>query len=138
MVLAMRHLEHEHQAALMRWAQLVALSGEDVLPGAILADYLIAIPNGGGRSKIEAARLKAEGVKAGVFDLYLPLARGGFHGLWIELKRPKSPGAPAGRMTSDQKSWGGKMELAGYRAVCSHGWQDAAEALQKYLNGSLA
>lgn len=45
--------------------------------------YLIyAIPNGGGRSGFEGARLKCEGVLAGMPDLHVPELR-----LWIEMKR---------------------------------------------------
>ena len=44
------------------------------------------IPNGGTRNKIEAANLKRQGVKSGVPDLCFPLARGKYHGLYIEMK----------------------------------------------------
>jgi hypothetical protein len=57
---------------------------------------LFAIPNGGARSLRTASRLKAEGVVPGIPDLCLPVARRGFHGLWIELKRDHaSPSAEA-------------------------------------------
>jgi len=46
------------------------------------------IPNGGLRDKREGARLKASGVIAGVCDLFLPMARRGAHGLYIEMKLP--------------------------------------------------
>ena len=51
---------------------------------------LFAVPNGGLRSKTEAARLKAAGVKAGVPDIMLAVARCGFHGLFIEMKVGKN------------------------------------------------
>jgi hypothetical protein len=51
--------------------------------------FLCAIPNGGNRSPITGAILKAEGVRAGVADLFLMEASGEFHGLWIEVKLPK-------------------------------------------------
>lgn len=47
---------------------------------------IFAIPNGGARHPAVAAKLKAEGVKAGVPDLFLPVARHGYHGMFIELK----------------------------------------------------
>ena len=57
------------------------------------------IPNGGTRSKSEAGRFRAEGVKAGVPDICLPVARGGYHGMYIEMKRRKGQGiARTGRM----------------------------------------
>lgn len=51
-----------------------------------MADLLIAIPNGGKRSKITAGKLKAEGVVAGVPDLMLCVPRGKYHGMFIEMK----------------------------------------------------
>ena len=46
------------------------------------------IPNGGKRTKIEASRLKAMGVLPAVPDLFLALPLGGYHGMFIEVKRP--------------------------------------------------
>lgn len=57
------------------------------------------IPNGGQRSKSEAARFKAAGVRAGVPDIFLPCPRSRYHGLYIELKRVKG-----GRVSGDQES----------------------------------
>jgi len=54
------------------------------------------IPNGGSRNTLEAANLKRQGVKAGVPDLCLPVARNGFHGLYIEMKYGKNNGEPEG------------------------------------------
>ena len=44
---------------------------------------LFAIPNGGHRHKAVAVKLRAEGVCAGVPDLMVPEAHGGFNGLFI-------------------------------------------------------
>lgn len=55
-----------------------------------LTDWLYAVPNGGKRDAREAARLKAQGVKAGVNDLVLPIMAGGFGGLYVELKVGKN------------------------------------------------
>ena len=86
------------------------------------------IPNGGKRGKAEAGRFRAEGVKAGVPDICLPVARGGHHGLYIELKR-------TGRSeTSDaQKEWLDALAGQGYKAVVCKGWEMAAEAVLAYL-----
>ena len=74
----MQHIEHKHQVALIHWSRHVQLAeAADVKPGSKIADYLLAIPNGGRRDQREAVRLKAEGVKPGVSDLLLPLRRGG-------------------------------------------------------------
>ena len=50
------------------------------------------IPNGGYRNKAEAAHLKAQGVRPGVPDLCVPVARHGYHGLYIEMKRRRTAG----------------------------------------------
>lgn len=47
---------------------------------------IFAIPNGGHRHPAVAAKLKAEGVKAGVLDFMIPVARHGYHGCFVELK----------------------------------------------------
>ena len=69
----MQH-EAEEQAALFRWALL----SRGRIPE---LDLLFHIPNGGSRHPREAANLKRQGVKAGVPDLFLPIARGKYHGL---------------------------------------------------------
>lgn len=68
-------LEGEEQAALFRWAQFQSGKYPEL-------DLMFHIPNGGKRGKAEAARFKAEGVKAGVPDIFFPKAK------WIETKRP--------------------------------------------------
>ena len=123
-----RHLEAQHQRALIQWAQIARLpAAPDIEPDAMLADYLFAIPNGGKRDAREAALMKAEGVKAGVSDLMLPIARHGAHGLWVEMK------AGDGSENSNQRAWRRRMALAGYRAVVCRGWMEAREALTEYL-----
>jgi hypothetical protein len=112
--------EHAEQVALVAWARL----HEHRLPGLAL---LFAIPNGGRRDAVTGARLKAEGVKAGVPDLFLPVARRGFHGLFIELK------APGGSPTPEQRGWITRLRLAGYSAEVCCGWEAAALTLTHYL-----
>lgn len=129
----MNYIEHQHQVALIDWARRMRLpAGSDIEPGAMVADYLLAIPNGGKRSSPrEGARLKAEGVKPGVSDLLLPLRRGGFAGLWLEMK------APGNRPTKLQREWLDRMTKAGYYAIWRDNWHDAAMAINAYANGTL-
>jgi len=128
-----KHLEHQHQVALIEWARHMRLpAGSDIEPGACVADYLLAIPNGGKRSsQREGARLKAEGVKPGVSDLLLPLRRGGFGGLWLELK------APGEKPRKLQREWMDRMERAGYFATWRDDWRDAADVIRAYAQGQL-
>ena len=74
-------LEGEEQAALFRWAQFQSGKYPEL-------DLMFHIPNGGKRGKAEAARFKAEGVKAGVPDIFFPKAK------WIETAQNGNRGAP--------------------------------------------
>ena len=76
---------------------------------------IIAIPNGGQRSIATAARLKAEGVMAGVPDLFIPAWR-----VWIEMKREKG-----GSVSADQKDWIVYLTECGYRCFVARGAEDA-------------
>lgn len=85
------------------------------------------IPNGGQRNKAVAAKLKAEGVKAGVPDLCLPVPRGKYHGLYIEMK------AIGGRTSKDQDAWIAALTEQGYAAQVCVGFKEAKETIEKYL-----
>lgn len=114
--------ESEEQQALFRWAELQAGAFPEL-------KLLYHIPNGGHRYKSTAGRLRAEGVKAGVPDICLPVSRGGFHGLYIELKRTKG-----NRATEKQEEWIVALTLQGYMAVVCLGWEPASRVITDYLN----
>lgn len=88
---------------------------------------LYAVPNGGARSRKTAVDLKAEGVKPGVPDYCLPVARGGFHGLYLELKTAKGAVRPA------QRAWLAALTEQGYMAVVCRQWEQAWATLRDYL-----
>lgn len=115
-------IQHEaiHQRALIQWANIEARQRPELA-------LLFAIPNGGKRDARTAAFMKAEGVKAGVPDLFLPVARNGFHGLFIEMK------APNGRPSLSQKQWGDSLTFQGYLAAICIGWEEARLLLLSYL-----
>lgn len=85
------------------------------------------IPNGGSRNTLEAANLKRQGVKAGVPDLCLPVARKGFHGLYIEMKYGKN------KTTENQKKWLEALEFQGYYTVVCYGAEEAQKVILEYL-----
>lgn len=85
------------------------------------------IPNGGSRNTLEAANLKRQGVKAGVPDLCLPVARNGFHGLYIEMKYGKN------KTTENQKEWLEDLTTQGYFTAVCYGAEEAKEIIAKYL-----
>lgn len=122
----MNHIEDDHQAALIRWANTQAKAWPELA-------LLLHIPNGGKRNAREGARLKSQGVRAGVPDLCLPVPRGGHHGLWIEMKAP-------GRHTvsSAQKQWIEALTKQGYAACVCVGWEQARDVIAEYLHPPVA
>lgn len=61
-------------------------------------------------------------------DLMLPVPMDGKHGMFIEMKR-----ADGGRLSEAQKRWLGWLTELGYEAVCCHGWQEASNAIKRYM-----
>lgn len=124
--LAAAGTEHAHQSALFCWAAMNA----DKYPQLAL---LFAIPNGGERNVIVATKLKAEGVKKGMLDTFLAYPNAGWHGLFIELKRPKSEGKRKGVAQKKQSEWIVKLQTQGYGAMVCEGWIEARNAIVAYI-----
>lgn len=104
--------------------------------------WLHAIPNQGHGDAVRGGRSKAEGVKAGVADVFLPVPQtnwdyqGGleiYHGFYIELKRQDSLGKPKGRPSEVQLEFQTDMRAAGYRHEVIYGWELARNAILSYL-----
>jgi hypothetical protein len=108
--------EHEHQCAFFRWMRIQYPK--------VLA---YAIPNGGQRNKIVAAKLKKEGVTAGIPDIFVA---DGKPGLFIEMKEPKK-----GSLSKTQKEVIPILEGAGYPVAVCYGWEEAKQAVETYLSG---
>jgi hypothetical protein len=120
--------ESAEQCALFQWAAVWAKSRPEL-------GMLFAIPNGGARSKATAGRLKAEGVKAGVPDICLPVRRSPYGALWIEMKRPKSAGRRKGELSEPQKEWLGDLQAAGHCVAVCYGAAEAIATIDAYLRG---
>ena len=117
--------EHSEQAALIRRAfDRAALD-----PAAADLGLLFAIPNGGDRHPAVAAKLQAEGVQPGVPDLFLPVARHGYHGLFLEMKRTKG-----GVVSVYQADWHAELRAQGYQVDVCTGMGVAWEILCTYLD----
>lgn len=86
------------------------------------------IPNGGRRDKKEAARLKAQGVKAGVPDLFLPVPRQGFHGLYIEMKYGEN------KTTQSQRFWLEELKKQGFKTVVCYRADAAIKEIDEYMS----
>jgi hypothetical protein len=119
--------EHDEQVALFQW---IALEQRDTPE----LGLLFAIPNAGGyrggykKNVVRVVNMLREGVKSGVPDLFLPVARGGYHGLFVEMKREKG-----GRLSQHQKEWGEALTAQGYLVVSCPGWDAARHNLIHYL-----
>jgi hypothetical protein len=122
--LALCGSEDGHQKAIMN---MIATSG---VPELQLAFH---IPNGGSRNKAEAGKLKAMGVKAGVPDIFLPVARGPYHGLFVELKRPADLTKSVGTVSTKQEAWLRALQEQGYYVAVCYGWEEAYEKMLWYL-----
>jgi hypothetical protein len=88
---------------------------------------IFAIPNGEARSKTSGAKLKLEGVSAGVPDLFVPAWC-----LWVEMKR-----ADGGTVSAVQKDWHRYLETIGHKVIVAHGFEDARGRILKIVEGAL-
>ena len=113
--------ESVEQKTLIKWARLARGKYPEL-------DMLYHITNEGKRSVVTGARLKSEGLKPGVPDLCLAVARGGAHGLYIEMKRTKG-----GRVSPQQAAWLEKLAHEGYATAICRGWEQARDVIERYL-----
>lgn len=98
----------------------------------ILRDHLFAIPNGGSRHPKEAMKLRLQGVKAGVADLFIPYPVPPYAGMFIELKRafPRR-----GKLTELQAQFLNKMASVGYATCVAYSASEAWTVAMQYLDG---
>lgn len=127
--LAAPNSEHAHQVALFCqinrhikvWPEL---------------KWVFAIPNGGERNPVVAARLKNEGVKSGVSDICLPIARRGYHGFFLEMKKPSlrpTRDTSKGAASDNQLEFGEAVTKNGYLFSVCYNWMDAWERISWYM-----
>ena len=112
--------EHEEQKKVMAWV-------DEMTPHFPELGLLFAVPNGGFRHKSVAIKMKAEGVRAGVSDLMLPVARRGFYGLFLEMK------AIGGKSTPKQSDFLKAIFDQGYCPAVGVGAQNGIDILRWYL-----
>ena len=111
--------EHNEQVALF---QILSLH-EARYP---LLKWVFAIPNGGKRHPAVAVKMKAEGVKAGAWDIFVPVPIDDKCGLWIEMKYG------ANKLTENQEAFREGVGEAYTWAVC-YSAEEAAHAIGEYL-----
>jgi hypothetical protein len=113
--------EHAEQSTLHQWLTLQGWRH-------------IAIPNGMplfGNIRMRAAvinRMRAEGMSKGAPDLIIPYARGGWFGLFVEMK------VGSNKPTPEQADWLDFLTGNGYLAVCCYGFEDAMQTITDYMS----
>lgn len=122
--LAASGTEHGHQAALFAY---FALAENQIRWPEV--KWMFAVPNGGQRSAISGARLKAEGVKPGVPDIIFPLRRYPFSGLVLEMKKK------GGKTSIEQDEYIGFLISQEFKCVVCYSWIEAKDAVIEYCNG---
>ena len=119
--------EHEEQTRVIFWWRHVGC-----LHWRLPQHLLFAIPNGGKRGKITAARLSAEGVMPGVPDLFLAVTwcpgDKKWPGLWIEMKK-----RAGGRLSTAQQDMIYFLSKQGYQVAVCYGADQAVAAINSYL-----
>ena len=110
--------EHALQVQCVKWFRMR-------FPCAVI----YAIPNGGYRTKTTAKKLVLEGVVAGVPDLFIPIARKGFHGMYIEMKNGR-----AGKISKEQKEIIAMIESFGYKVVVCRDFDQFMKEVDEYFS----
>lgn len=111
--------EHRIQCSCVRWFGLQYPKYEDIL---------FAIPNGGSRNKIEAGRMKQEGVTPGVSDLILLKSNRFYGALCIEMKTQK------GKQSETQKHWQKVVESTGNKYVVCRSLDEFIKVVKEYFD----
>ena len=114
--------EAQEQTAVFQWAEVMQRKWPELA-------LLHHIPNGGSRNAREAHNLKLQGVKPGIPDIFLPVARGGWHGLYIEMKRRQGA-----RLSDEQAKVLNALREQGYCAWVCKGANDAIDLITEYLS----
>jgi hypothetical protein len=113
--------EHHEQCMLFAWADVAKARTPELW-------LLHAIPNYARVSARWGAWMKAEGKKAGVPDIHLPVPRGRFASLYIELK------VKPNRVSPEQIAWHERLWKAGNCARVCWSWIEAREVIESYLS----
>lgn len=171
--------EFSHQTALFAWAAMARMFGARAANDASSytkagyakelceqglsepipeLEWLHAIKNQGHGDAIRGGRSRAEGVRAGVFDVFLPVVtrfeygenltnarrfggpglefshgQWGFAGLYVELKTPDRKNHKNGGMSDEQLLFQAWALDQGYAAELAHGWEELRDTILRYL-----
>jgi len=112
--------EHDEQKSFFHWLNYQPE----------IRDLAFAIPNGGDRNVLVGKKMKAEGVRRGVPDIFIAVPIGDYHGLFIEMKRRKG-----GWLSEDQKGWIDRLRTQGYCVEACRGFDESVVVVRRYLSG---
>jgi G:T-mismatch repair DNA endonuclease (very short patch repair protein) len=111
--------EHSHQFKVVQWARAQGLK-------------IHRIHNGGKRTAAQVSYAIAEGELPGVPDLFIPRAAKGFHGYYIEMKKP---GAKWGKMHKErQERVHACLRDEGYKVDVFWNAGDAINSIEEYIS----
>lgn len=116
----MKRSELTEQIRLFNWAESIKWFVPEL-------NMMYHVPNEGKRQQGTGAILKAAGMKKGVPDIVLPVARQGYHGLYIELK------FGSGKPTKEQNAFMKQLNEEGYLTAVAYGFEEAREVIRRYL-----
>lgn len=119
-------LESDIQIMILKWAECQNYKGVS------LRKLIHHSPNGGSRNAIEAKKFQSMGVQSGYPDLTLNIAKGGYYGLFIELKRRDNE-----NLSKNQEWWLAWLKNEGYYATVCKGYDEAVAVITDYLAGKL-
>jgi hypothetical protein len=127
--------EHDEQSLVIAWSINTAEMQTDPVKRMALR-WLHAIPNGFHRGFAARRRAKAEGVKSGVLDLFLPAPEltqsvrksGAWHGLYLEMKRRGE------KLRPTQSAFMDYLDAVHYRNALCYTWTDAAKLIAEHLD----
>lgn len=118
----MNHTEHQSQQALFTWARNPA-----ILAKYPVLDLLSSSLNGVRLTPIQAVFAKRGGMLKGEWDIRLPVARGGYIGLAIEMKAGKN------KLTKEQIWYRERLDEEGHFTEVCYDWETAKDLLIAYL-----
>ena len=109
--------EHQEQQAIFDWAEWQQNNTPELA-------LLHAIPNG----QYRKGQRPEPGLKSGVPDMFLPVCRDGWAGLYIELKVGKN------KPSDNQSWWIEQLRQQGYHVVVCYGFEEAKPVIEQYLD----
>ena len=119
----MKHIESAHQAQVVEWSRWAYKANPSRYP---MLNMLHCSLNGVKLSGTQAKIAKGQGMLSGVPDLFLPVPKNGYHGLFIEMKSEK------GRVTENQHWFLTNADSVGYKTVICYSAKEAISAIEAY------